>query len=780
MAGFAPNMQTPPVAAFLLFYIVLLGVLIVKHRNRSRPIPITMLTLGFLMAGLLYGLSHLSLHPNQFHRFYDQHVTVTGVVKDSPVFLNGKWRYIVKAERVLTGSGENVELEDRIQISDSRKIEPIPRYGDRIQIRGLLLEPTPQRNPGGYDDQQYLARKGIHARMSVKFANQIEKIGQETSLYGITVSPLRDHAWNTLYKLFPPGEAELAGGIVLGFKSDLPGEWETAFETLSVTHILAASGFNVGLISAALFYLFKLFRMPKGMAGAIVILTIVIYTLASGAGPSVVRAGIMAILILIGASLGRQADMLTTVATAALLSALWNPGVVFDIGFLLSFITTIGLILLTPRWMPFLPGPGWFRSALAACLAAQIASTPILVYHFNQISPFSLLANLYIMPLTFLLVPLGFGMLVLGMAHPWLALPFVGLYRFLMLLLVKPVVWLSEATRQWTLSVSSPPLWGVALFYAGLLFLLYRNRISKFTTSRRFVRNGIGLLAILLVAAALLWLKPSKELRVTFLDVGQGDSALIETPSGMTILVDGGGIPSYFESDFDVGERIVLPFLRHRGVGTLDYVIATHADEDHVRGLLAILKHVKVRNLIVSGYPDDSPFYQEILETARSRGTPIYQAQAGIGWQLEPGVAWRFLNPAVFHQGTRSDSNSNSVVFQLEFGSRRFLFTGDIEGETEPDILPFVQPVDVLKVAHHGSHYSTTPEFLAKVRPRYAIISAGKRNVYHHPHRDVLNRLAGVGAQVYRTDRHGAVTVTTDGNKLQIRTAIADSQPNFR
>jgi competence protein ComEC len=213
----------------------------------------------------------------------------------------------------------------------------------------------------------------------------------------------------------------------------------------------------------------------------------------------------------------------------------------------------------------------------------------------------------------------------------------------------------------------------------------------------------------------------------------------------------------------------VLPFLRHEGVRAIDFLIATHADEDHVRGLLTVVDRVPVRRMIVSGYDDPSPVFQQLLSKARQKDIPIYHSKAGIKWELEPGVHWLFLHPGEIRTGTRSDTNANSVVFELIYKERKFLFTGDIEGEVESDLTPYLEPVDVLKVAHHGSHYSTTEDFLRLAHPRYAIISAGKHNVYHHPHPEVLQRLSSFGAQIYRTDKNGAVIVVTDGRNLTVR-----------
>lgn len=797
LAAYAPLINPYLLTATVVAVMSAGGVVVLAHALRRRPLPAILLAFFFLAAGYLYSQSYWAFRPNLLQSYYEQQVQVTGVTEESPVYLNGKWQYTIRVETLAAENGIEVSLKDRIRVADSRKNGP-PSYGDRVAIRGLLLEPSSRRNPGGYDDREFLERQGIHGRIRVKDDDAVKKIGAQTTLYGLTVAPLGERIRHALAQLFPPGEAELAGGLVIGFQSELPEEWKNAFQMLNLTHILAASGMNVGLIAGCTFWLTRRIRMSKRIASPIAIGILLLYTMLAGAGPSVVRAGLMAILVIVGVSLGRNVDFPTTVAVAALASSLWNPGILFDIGFLLSFITTIGLFLLIPRLTPLIPGPAWARSAVAVNLAAQIASLPLLVYYFNELSPFALLANLYISPIVFLLVPLGFGLILLGVVHPWLAFPFAGFFRVLLWLLVKPVVWLAEATSGWTWTIPSPPLWGVWLVYGLLLAFLFRRQVRTYLLrlplwrrirqlpaglqsagggKRRLSAGIVG--AAVLLAAVGVWLWPSSELRVTFLDVGQGDSALIETPSGISILVDGGGTPDSLRSGFDPGEKIVLPFLRHRGIRTIDYMIATHGDEDHVRGLVTVAEKLKVRNLIVSGYDDTSPDYRQLLQIARRKGAAIYESKAGIEWELEPGIWWRFLNPAGIRTGTRSDRNANSVVFELKYGNRSFLFAGDLEGQAEPDLLPYVRPVDVLKVAHHGSHFSTSEEFLQRVRPQYAVISVGKRNVYRHPHSEVLQRLASVGSQVFRTDRQGAVTVTTDGKYLRIQTAVKEKNPIF-
>ncbi|WP_200759167.1 ComEC/Rec2 family competence protein [Effusibacillus dendaii] len=792
-AGFVPS-QSPPVlivSALVSFSIVCFGWWI-THRQH-RPFPVSLLMVCFLFAGFLYSQTYDAFHPNLLTPYYQKSIIAYGEVVSASEKRNGKYHYTVLLDHLQAGN-EKVSLTDRVEVTDVRTKEQLPAYGTRVELRSILQEPSPARNPGGYDDRKVLARKVTHGRITVRTEAQCVTYGKRFTFYGFLMEPLRQHTEQTIQTLFPSTEADLIGGLVMGFANELPDEWKSAFQSLSLTHLLAASGMNVGLIAGSLFFLLKRLRFPKRLSDAMVICIIVIFVSLAGAGPSVVRAGLMAALAVFGSAHSRKADFFTMVAVAALISVLYLPMVTSDVGFQLSFVTTIGLFLLTPRIASRLPGPRWIRSALAITIAAQIASLPILIYFFNRVSPFSLAANLYAMPLMFVLVPVGFAVIVLGSVHPWLAIPFVGLVRVLVWCLMKPIVWLSNVTAEFTWTIASPPTWGVWLIYLLLLLLLfwrqaaawlerqfgqYSFRTSGFIPAKRFkgwgskAAIGTGFLLVLLLAAYLLQPKP---LRVTFLDVGQGDSALIETPGGQAILVDGGGTPSFLESDFDPGESIVLPFLRHQGISAIDYLVVTHADEDHVKGLLAVINQVQIRHLIVSGYDDPARVFQQILGKAKEKNIPVYRSLEGVGWPIEPGVFWRFLHPGAIRTGTRSDANANCIVFELSYGRRSFLFTGDIDGEEEPDLFPYLHPVDVLKVAHHGSQHSSTEEFLARSRPQVAVISVGKRNLYHHPSPQTIKNLTVQGATVFRTDQSGAVTITTDGNRLQIETVMGQNK----
>ena len=265
-------------------------------------------------------------------------------------------------------------------------------------------------------------------------------------------------------------------------------------------------------------------------------------------------------------------------------------------------------------------------------------------------------------------------------------------------------------------------------------------------------------------------------LRVTFLDVGQGDSAVIEGPTGKVAIIDGGGRPGTDERlGADPGSRIVVPFLRSRGISTVDLLVATHPDDDHIQGLNAVAERLDVRAALDCGYPAPSAPYARLLANLRRHHIPIYAARRGQRIDMGGGAYFEVLNPGpVALVGAHSDTNDNGIVLRLVWGRARFLFAADAEADAEAQMLQACPDLsaDVLKAGHHGSRWSTGSEFLARVRPSVAVLSCGKNNTYGHPHAEVLERLTGARVHVYRTDRDGALVATTDGTRIRFASTV--------
>ncbi|MGB8955764.1 MAG: DNA internalization-related competence protein ComEC/Rec2 [Tumebacillaceae bacterium] len=725
--------------------------------------------------------------------YVGQEVGVRGRVAEEPVHKQNAWRFPLEIQAVqIQGRWQEVEERAILKLEASEVIH----YGDLLQTTHVPLDkPSPARNPGAFDAETYYATKGIHYSLSLP-GKSWRVIGHDDRGWqGRVFLPIRHHLLNVIDEQFALEHRAVVAGLLLGITDEIDPSVMDSFRTMGVVHILAVSGANIALLVFPLLSLLKWCRLSERKRFAVVIVFVILYGGITGGGPSVVRACTMTILYCIGRMAHREVDSLTSIAVAAWLTLVYDPAMLDDLGFQLTFLITLGLLLIperleellrkfrrvvrssgirhrqqltdetyqtdrtdNPRFIGFL---SWMSTPILLTLTAELISVPLLLTINPAFSPVSLLANLYLIPLLALLVPFAALTVLLGLIHQTVAyLPAFG-SRLLLDGLLHPMLYLGEA-RWWLRNYRASAEWWLWGYYGWWLLFVWKKR-------NRWKSWGIATLGVCLVGALVAGAMWPKDLRVTYLDVGQGDSALIEMPRGQVWLVDGGGIPGFTHSDFDIGEKVVVPALAASGVNTIDVLVMTHADEDHVRGLAAVVERFKVLRVVVSDMKGkDKPFYRNLLQTVKDKGIPLTMAAAGQTWEPETGVQIAFLNPPRRpYTGTRSDSNANSVVFSMNYGQRSFLFTADLEGDIESHVhLP--ARIDVLKVAHHGSGHSSTLPFLQKIHPEVAVISVGSQNRYGHPAGDTLKRLQTVGAKVWRTDEKGAVVCETDGETLNV------------
>lgn len=613
-------------------------------------------------------------------------------------------------------------------------LAPRPAQGPgELRVSGVLLPGEGRRTPGGFDYGFWLRLQGAGGVLA---GASVREYAPERGF--------RAHFRTGLGAGLAERERALMEAISLGDKG-LAGRVESAqdsamtvreaFVRSGLAHLMALSGLHVGLLTAALLLL--LARSP--LAGArypVTLLFLLGYVWLVGPTPSVVRAALMggAVLLAFWAGRGRP-DPPGTVALAALLVLAVQPQWAFDVGFALSFSAVLAL-LLTPALLARLPpGPLWLRASLAATLLAELATAPQVAYHFGQLPLVSLPANLLAAPLMAVLVPWGF---LLGLLGPW-AEGLAPLTRLLSGALLGLVDWLGRAP---VLPWGQPGAVGFALY--GLFALGAALWLRGLLPAR-------GALALALAAmlgsglSGTLAARSAQE--VWYLDVGQGDATLLRL-HGLRVLVDGGGTP---RSDFDVGARVVVPALRALGVQALDVVVATHADADHIEGLVSVLRLMPVGELWIGHRKEDDALLGELLHVAQVRGVPVREVRRGDVLR-RGGAELRVLWPP---GGVWSVSdNENSVALLLQAGGQRLAFLGDLPDPTERYL--GVGRLDVLKVAHHGSRFSTLGALLQESEPAQAVISVG-RNSYGHPAPAVLQRLGEVGTEVWRTDRHGSV-----------------------
>jgi competence protein ComEC len=721
-AGIGTASLVPASVAWTLWSTSLVGVAGLVALDRARwawvPLLIGVISLGMARA------ADLPLVPDHVARLaLPRQAHLSGRVAGEPTrYAADRLRVLLDVERV-----DGAPRSGRLQLSVYGMAPPLVE-GQRVGVDARLHAASGFRNPGGFDYAAALRRAGI----SVVATTRAERITALEEPAPPWHARIKRRALAAMADALPPASAALLGGLLLGERTDLPREIDDAFRRAGVYHVLAVSGFNVAILASAVFLSLTFVGVGRRPTAVVAIAVVVGFAFVVGAQPSVVRATIMAVLVLLALLLDREASVLNSLALAAMIVLALRPGDLQDPGFQLSFAATTGLVLApSPR--------GWLLAALAVSLAAQLAVLPITLSHFNQVSTVGLLANLAVVPLA------GIGT-VIGVVA--VALAFISdTAAAVAFNAVWPVLVALRAVARGAAAVPGAivhlpaPSWSAIVCYVSALGLALAWWRARREHPRIAGWLGIGALAALVAAGALeAWpiVRPGDgRLRVTVLDVGQGDAIVVELPDRRTFLVDAGPGGAM---RLDAGERVVAPYLWNHGIMRLAATVTTHRDQDHAGGMAAIARLFPITAEALVG---PSP--------AR--------------WMA--GVRITSVNP---FNAPEARANERAVVLRLEYGLASFLLVSDIGAPAERAMLATHVPLaaTVLKVGHHGSRSSSTPEFLDAVRPAFAIISVGGRNAYGHPAPDALARLAAVRARVLRTDRDGAVIAETDGRALTV------------
>lgn len=760
------------------------------------------------------------------------------------------WSKPVSRDDQITFSFKTFEIEQkhrRWPVKDRLKIVslsgPAPRSGDLLKITGRLLPPDPPGNPGQHSFYWDNKIKGQAACLLAR-PGQIERLKANkfprSSLADVLAlktdqffEACRQEIMGRIRSIFPDEAVELFGSFLLGTSVAVPSpEISEAFRRTGLTHLLVVSGFHLSVLGGVLLGAAR----SLGLTGLMTLLAIssanIFLTILCGGGPSILRATFMNQITALGTFSGRPRQQLNSFSLAAFLLLLIQPLYLFQPGFQLSFAACGGLVFLAPvlaEILGFLPV--WLGPMLAATLAPILLTLPIIACHFSQLAPVSIPANLVILPLAEIVL-VG-GAAAVGLSFIWQPAGLLAGRIIGAILIGLQEVVLSLA-RLPGASFYIPRFTGAAvmLYYLLLgqvLFYLMSRKENNRTAgppkaTRRsapashFIRSLLRPLPLLAVVILALWqLGPAlpaaigsgRQLTIIFLDVGQGDSCLIETPGGKKILVDGGGrlyvdyaktVQAKNVQDKMSLERsavqarlALVPALASLGINRLDLVINTHPDEDHLGGLIEVLKNFRVDRAWETPWAKDNAIYKTWERLLGEKKIPRhFDIRASRQITLEKDIVLKFFNPAASAgpppaaanpsagprapPDPRHSYNDDSLVFTLTYRNFRLLMAGDASSKVEPQILAAGAgqiKSTVLKVGHHGSRYSSSPEFLAAVRPRIAVISVGAHNRFGHPHQETLDRLRQIGAKIYRTDQNGAVIIKTDGSGLTVENAVA-------
>jgi competence protein ComEC len=726
----------------------------------------------------------------------------------TPITLEGQ---ILRAMK--TGQGKTtLDLSARALIADTAvtpvsgrvrltaaDFEPPVEAGDTVRVHRIRLRrPSGFRNPGAFDFGRYLARRGIYATGTVGKADRVEVVHRLPNSFPGRFSRFKADLMAHINRVMPEPEAGITQEMVFGVPGAVPPEAREAFVASGTAHLMSVSGLHVGFVYAAVFFVlrpvlinvrFRLFARfsggprPSKLTALCGLVAVVGYACLVGPNFPTIRSTLMIATYVLAYLFDRDGDPFHTTALAALLILALYPLALFDIGFQLSFAGVLAILYANRLLHP--PGDagdagtrglsarlkGKLWDAMLISVFASLGTAPLALYYFQRVPLIAPLANIVVVPVASPIVPLG-------LLAPFAALLSQALGDVLFQLTALAITFMYALVRFFAaIPYAAPRLGSVSLpaivFAYGTLLLVPYHR------AYRLARWGVGG-GTLLVGVWLTWpwLFPEGhgQLRVTFLDVGQGEASFIRFPHGATMLIDGGGS---YRDDFDIGQRVVAPFLWHKRLRTVDYVVATHPHPDHAKGLRFILQDFRVQQFWDNGAPLQSGWYRGLRETAIERG--IYRDVVAEGFQSTTidGVRLDLLHPSTAFQPQAErrartqedrDENNRSLVLKLTYGAISFLFAGDIEQEAEAFLLHTGRDIraTVLKAPHHGSRTSSSDAFLRAVGPSAVVFSVQRDNRFGHPAPAVVARYEAFGAQIFRTDHHGALTFWTDGHSLWV------------
>ena len=717
-------------ALFVAMVITTLLLFRLKRKRVLFALPVFMV-LGFALTSLSIGEDVV---------LADTNITISGVVKDITISENGTYRIDITTDdgavRVMAYEDENLNTGDIIEVSGKAKI------------------PEKPSNPGAFDDYTYMKMKGLKYRL---YADNIIKTGKKDMGYFSAIVKLRNTLNESIDRVYNDENSALIKALVTGDKSYISDETRTLYTDGGAIHLLCVSGLHVGIIAGIIFFIINRISNKARLLSALLVSAILfVYMIFIGSAPSVVRAVIMASLMFMAKPVGRKSDGLNNMFIAAFLILLGNPLLLFNSGFLLSFATVTGIVLsITKRNEN--GKDNYFADILKTSFFATIFALPITAYYFYSVSVAGVLTNLVVLPLTPVVVISGIVSAVMGVFGTTLgvvaALPAVAVLK------VYDIVLNAVSTISLLNGITGRPSVFMCVIYYAVLILLIKGDKRK-----TVVKSAIVLCLTVMAAVPVADRFVLKNVEVVFLDVGQGDCAVITDYKNNTYVVDTGG-NWYYDEDENTGSRYVYPYLQYKGTEEIDILFISHPDYDHAMGSLELMDKCTISKIVFADFDyTENELYNRIIEKANDKNVEITYVSEG-DKVIEDDLIFECMYP---QKGMEGDDNEGSMVLKFTYKDFSVLFTGDLGIAQEVNLMDNNIEADVLKVAHHGSAYSTSKDFIDAVNCDIAVIPAGKNNIYGHPTEEVLERLEG--KEVFVTGYDGAVTVKTNGKDYNVKT----------
>ena len=762
------------IASFVLFISLILLIFIIFEKKilkfiKSKKIKayysvlnVHIKILIFLVI-LIVAFAQIKYYEGIFENKYknikeDDEISIIGTIVSDPQEKEYKTKYILKIDTI----NSNKKYKNTKVILYTKKGKETLKYGDKIELVGNFKLAQERRNPGGFDYRFYLKTKKIYGIVTTKNTKKLKE--NNVNIISMIANKTANVIKNQSKKLLKNKEACLLIGLLIGDTDEIDEETKEDFRNSNLTHMLAVSGLHVSYVLLGVNYIITKVKIHKKLSKIIVMLLILFFILVTGATPSVLRAGTMTIYLIIGCIFYRRISVFSSLNLSLLVIIIMNPYCLFDVGLQLSYAGTIGIVYLYPIIKEKIYNKA---NSILITISANIVIIPIMLYNFNTISLTFFISNLLAGPIIGIIIILGFSIIIISLIF----FPIANIFSKILNLLIILFLNTAKACANLPLSkifIITPTLKFIFLYYWLLAFIIVKER-TQIRINIKLKNKVIAILIILVIINPIKYFSNIKQsnLKIYFVDVGQGDSTCIVTPKNKVILIDGGGNSK--DENYDIGKQTLLPYLLDKKINKIDYCIVSHFDSDHCGGLMYILKNLKVKNIIIGKQYEEYENYKEFIKIAKDKKINIRVVEAGEKITIEKNLYIDVLWPINREKMVIQNAiNNNSLVFKLRYINFSMLFTGDIEEIAEKEILDNYKEntellkSTILKVAHHGSKTSSTKEFINIVKPKYAVIGVGKDNKFGHPSNVTIENLKTINTEIYRTDEMGEISINVN------------------
>lgn len=747
-----------------------------KNKNILRIIKlvinkkVTILLLIFIIAGFI----HIKFLKYDYEKIYIslENVNIVGTIVSSK-----KEKQYINEYKIETEKINNIKLKKKfILLTKNKEIE----YGNKIKLEGTYIKPSKSRNYRGFDYSNYLKTENIYG--TIEQNGKIELIKEKNINYlFINLYKVKNKIIKNINNKFPEETRGVVLGILLGDKSSIEEDVRQNFADSSLSHILAVSGTHISYVVICISVLFKKLKLNKNIRKVLTSLVLFMYLYLVDFSVSATRAVIMSTIVIMQMLFYRKQDTITTIAFSSIIILINNPYSILNIGFLLSYGGTIGIILFVNRISIeskedfFQRFKSYLKDICIVTISAQTIIMPIIIYYFNTISFTFIISNIIASLIIGPIIMIGLVIIAISFFKIPIISLIIRFYNILIVILVRTADIISKIPMS-KIYLKTPTTLEIIFYYsvvfliALLIYIKKSNRkfikktiqIDIYNLKNFFINNRNKVLIFISIVSliSITSIKIPKELKINFIDVGQGDSCLITTPQNKKVIVDSGGSESY-----DVGKNVLLPYLLDKRITKIDYIMISHFDTDHCKGFEYVLENIKVKNVIISKQSETSENFKQIMKIIRKKRINLIIVQKETKIKIDNFTTVDILSPQ--SENIADNMNDNSIVAKFEAYNFSILFTGDASEKIEKELIKekINLKSDILKVSHHGSKTGTSEEFLKSVKPKIALIGVGENNKFGHPTKDVIKRLTENKIKIYRTDTDGEIRIKIKKSK---------------